>query len=603
MKKLSIAAALLGGGAALYLASGGSTGKSALEFTKPAPPPAATFDLRPGLSTVSVALPVDLAPLAKQVDATLPEQLATVRDWLPDAACAQRGGVRGYECNAAKLEGTVTRNGPVELKVEPNGLRLVVPVKYALSATGIGWASTLTESKSGETTTGVSFAVAFGPNNALDVTVHDDTANRAAGIALLKGAVNIGRLIEPRVKPAMKSAEADLRRSLAALPIKAAVNRVWSILSAPVELGEGAGLWLKSAPDYYTTGQFAEVGGRLSYQMSIAARVAVVEGKRTMAGATKRQPIRSLDSPPVRATVRLALPIDLEAIRQAVETTFVTEQVLESRVDRFTDPVKVKVRGTRVYPALRQIGLELDVEATSNKGKTYAGKLNLVGRPVIDVAGGTVTLTDVTFPIVATRDASGRGVGPVSDMPRLGVEPFASMFAKSARLDVSRPLSEAPRRLAHLANRRIGDDLTLTGQFTEAIPVSFELAVDGAWLLIDVLGDVAFTYESTTEAAAAANMAGQTEGAALVATAPPVVALRPIAAAAGGAAIAAVALHGDGRAKHASQQGPSKPTTTARKPAPAARKTLVAKANPGSTPATVVAVQTPPKIAIVPVLR
>ncbi len=538
MQKIYLALGAVGGGLALFMTSGSGSNKSTLEFSKPALAPAAHLELRPNLSSVFVSLPVDIGPLAKRIDAALPDQLMAVREFLPDAACGIRGSA-GHDCNTAKLEGTIIRNGPVELKVEPAGLRFVVPVKYTLAATGLGWASAMSERKSGETISSVSFSVTIGPSNGLDVTVLDDGPAQpgaaTASVSLLKAHVKIARLLEPTVRPVFKSAEAELRRALSGLPIKNALHRVWSLLASPVELGEGSHMWLRSAPEYYSTGRFVGDAGQLSYQLAIATRLAVVEAKREALTPGRQQPINALDKPPAAAHVRLAMPIDLEAIRQAAEATFRKGQEFESRADRFSEPVRVKIRNTRIYPALRQIGLELDVEATTHKGKPFVGKLNLVGRPVIDTASGTVTLADVTFPLVSNKIDTAVGI---HDAPRLGTEPFASLFAGAARLDIARPLADAMPRVAQLFSQRIGNDVTLTGRFSEAVPVSFELASDGAWLIVDVTGDITYAYTNTIDAAAPASAQSAdpaARGASAASTG-----LKPAAGLAAGAAAAAL---------------------------------------------------------------
>jgi Domain of unknown function (DUF4403) len=499
LQKIYLALGAIGGGLALFMTSGSGSNKSTLEFSKPALAPATHLEMRPNLSSVFVSLPVDIGPLAKRIDAALPDQLLAVREFLPDAACGIRGSA-GHDCNTAKLEGAISRNGPVELKVEPAGLRFVVPVKYTLAATGLGWASAMSERKSGETTSSVSFSVNISPSNGLDVTVQDESTPSGAAVQLLKANIKIARLLEPAVRPVFKTAEADLRRALSALPIKNAVHRVWGLLASPVELGEGSHMWLRSSPEYFSTGRFVGDQSQLSYQLAIATRLAVVEAKREAVTPGRQQPVSALDKPPAAAHVRLAMPIDLEAIRQAAEATFRKGQEFESRADRFSEPVRVKIRNTRIYPALRQIGLELDVEATTHKGKPFVGKLNLVGRPVIDAASGTVTLADVTFPLVSNKIDTSVGI---HDAPRLGTEPFASLFAGAARLDIARPLADAMPRVAQLFSQRIGNDVTLAGRFSEAVPVSFELASDGAWLIVDVTGDITYAYTSIADGAAA----------------------------------------------------------------------------------------------------
>ena len=482
------------GSAALAAVSQLGTPKRDLEFTKAALPPPEVIDLRPVLSPAFVVLPVDLGPLAQRAQLALPETLANVREWLSDAACGRRSVA--LVCTTAKLEGTVTRSGPVDLKVEGTVLRLVVPVKYALTATGVGWASNLTEQKAGETNLEVSFLIKINPAGGLDVEKRDDPNAADAPISLLKANVRLSHLLEAHLKPVARAAEEDLTRALASLPVKASVAHAFEALSQ-VELGQGSGLWLRGAPDYYAAGSLVSKGRTLTYQIPIASHLAIAEAGNGTPPGGKRTAGLSLEAAPAGPSrIRIAVPIDLEAMRQAAEAVFVNGETFESRADRFSDPVQVKVRATRVYPAMRQIGLELDVDVTTRKGVTHSGKLHLAGRPVLDVAAGTVTLADLTFPPVSGKDAAGQA----PDIPRLGTEPFASKFAAVAKLDVSNALATLLPRARQMLNQRVSDDLMLQAELTEAKPVGLELARDGAWLLVDLAGSVNFVQDGSTQA-------------------------------------------------------------------------------------------------------
>ena len=494
--------AAFGGSAVWAAASQFGATKPPVEFTRPALPPAAVLELKPVQSLSHVVLPVELGPLTQHAEDALPQQLAVVHEWLADAACGKRN--RYVECNSAKIEGDISRAGPVELQVAGSMIKLVIPVKYALTATGAGWASALSEHKAGETKVDVSFAVSVNPVSGLDVTKRDDPALPGATVGLLKGNVKLARLLDQQLRPVVKAAEDDLRRTLATMPVMAAVTRAWDALAQPFELGTGSGLWLKGAPEFYAAGGFVANGSKLSYQVPIASHLAISDAGRSQPSGTKRTPVASLDAMPAGPSrVRIGVPIDLEAMRQAAQAIFVNGQVFESRADRFTEPLKVKVRNTRVYPALRLIGLELDVEVTNPKGATYAGKLNLAGRPVLDTAAGIVTLADLTFPPVSGKETAAQAPG----IPRLGTEPFTSMFAAGAKLDVSRALSEALPRASQMLNQRIGDDLMIKAELAHAVPVSLELTKDGALLLVDLVGDLAFVQDGSRSTGSAASTA------------------------------------------------------------------------------------------------
>ena len=151
--------------------------------------------------------------------------------------------------------------------------------------------------------------------------------------------------------------------------------------------------------------------------------------------------------------------------------------------------------------------------------------MNLAGRPVLDAAAGTVTLADVTFPPVSNKENTGKfGSTTAADLPRLGTEPFASIFAGAAKLDVSRALTEALPRATQLLSQRIGDDVTLTAKLKDAVPVSLEIASDGAWLLVDLTGELSFAFDGVAEKVTSGRVASATSETPVAATTSTVVA-------------------------------------------------------------------------------
>ena len=71
----------------------------------------------------------------------------------------------------------------------------------------------------------------------------------------------------------------------------------------------------------------------------------------------------------------------------------------------------------------------------------------------------------------------------------------------------------SPPRAGHMLNQRLGEDLALEAHLTQAVPVSLELARDGAWLMVDLTGDVAFVYDGAADKSALPNGAAATAAA------------------------------------------------------------------------------------------
>lgn len=491
MRKSTLFAGLAASGLAILFITGGSDRGSEADFTRAALPAPERLELRSELSSVFVNLPVDVGAVAKRAETAIPEKLASVIEWLPEAACAKR--TQWIECNSAKLEGSISRSGAIGFEIEGNTAKLRIPLKYDLTATGIGWAKSLSERKSGDFTLSVPFGIEINPASGLAVAVREPQASSGADqVALLKGTVKLARLVDSKIKPALKVAEDDLRQALSSVPVRAALERSWAALAQPLELGHGSGLWLTAMPDHYGNGGFVSVDGRLFYRIAIATRLAVTEAEKVGGGKQRKTlPVLSQNPlPPGQARIRMGSHLSLDSMQQAAEATFVRAEPFESRSDRFTEPLKVKVRGVRVYPAQRQIGLELDLDVRNHKGHHHHGKAHLVGRPVLDTGTGTVAVADVSFPPVSANAPGHKG----SVAPRLGIEPFASRWMGAARIDVARTLQDVLPRATLMLNQKVAPDLVLTARLTQAVPTSVELVRSGAYLLIDLVGDVSFEY-------------------------------------------------------------------------------------------------------------
>lgn len=490
MRKSTLIGGLAAGGLAVLLMTGGSNRGTEGDFTRAALPAPANLDLRAELSNIYINLPVEIDPVVKRVNEALPEKLAAVTEWLSDAACAKR--TQWVECNSAKLEGTIVRNGPVALEIESNAAKLKVPLKYDLAATGVGWAKVLTDRKSGEFVLSVPFAIDVNAATGLGVALRDVQADNTEQVTLLKGTIRLAKLVEPKVRPALKAAEDDLRQALTQVPARAALERSWAALAQPLELGRGSGLWLTAVPDHYSNGGLTSADGRLLYRIAIAARLSVTEAEKAQGGKQRKtQPVLAQSPlPPGPARIRMGSQLSLESMQQAAEAAFVRSETFENRGDRFTEPLKVKVRGARVYPAQRQIGLELDLDVTNHKGHHHHGKAHLVGRPVLDAGTGTVTIADVSFPPVAASNSSQKASG----VPRLGIEPFASKWMSTARIDIARALEDAVPRASLMLNQKLDPDLVITARLSQAVPASVEPVRNGTYLLLDLVGDVSFEY-------------------------------------------------------------------------------------------------------------
>jgi Domain of unknown function (DUF4403) len=482
---------LIGAGCALVAATYASQGKSALNFTREPLAAQANNEARAVASTVLVALPVDLHGIRSRADELFPPRLAKVVETLPNASCAN--GLHGWSCTAAKVEGDITRSGPTEIEAKNGAVLIRLPLSYQFSARGTGWTNHLNEQKSGTLVLNVALEADLGTGFALEPVAREEIAGDLA-ITLLRGSVNIAKLLEPKIKELQKAAIEDLRQALSTLRIKAAAARAWSALSQPLELGTGSGLWLRAEPVRVIGAGFAIDEGRLSYRLAVPTRMALIEGDEP-AAPPLRQPSQGHDAAAAKGVSRLLLPVllDLEPMRRMVEAQLVQETAIETRGDRFSEAVTVAVRSTSMYPVFRQVALELDLEVTGPKAAAgYSGKAYLVGQPVYKPESMTVALEDVTFPMITSKETSSDRLA--AGAPRIGVEPFASKLS-SGRIDVARPVQDALPRINHVLNLRLADDLVFRARFREVAGGTVETAPDGVYLMLDLQGELVLWFE------------------------------------------------------------------------------------------------------------
>lgn len=470
---------LLGAGALGLYAARGLLSPTEVEFTRAAAPAPATIELRPAVSTVHVALPVDLARVAQRTEAALKQRLSMGLD-SADATCARRPAPA--ECNI-KLDNAVSLSGPVEATLNGTSVRVRIPLKIDA---GQGAERTAFE-------TSVSFLLRVSAQNGLEVSRIDETTPEVAG-----SQARLVRLVETRLRPVSLTAQDELRSILASLPIAAATQRAWNALAQPLELGTGSGSFLRAIPEVAGSPDLASVDGKAFIRVPIAARLSIENGDRSPA-AQRRALVQGQVNTAGGATVRIASPIRLDGIDTAIRTAFVDGGTIETKPDRFGPPVKVAVRQTRLYPAVRQLALEMDIAATKFEGQTFRGKAHLVGRPVLDAEQRIMTLADVTFPSAVQREA-GNAKMP-ANAPRLASEPFAAKLAAIVRVDLARDIAEAAPRTSNSLNQRIDDRMSLSARLDKASAIGIETSKDGAWLVSEVSGNLSFVFEGAEEPA------------------------------------------------------------------------------------------------------
>ncbi len=466
---------LVGVGAAGGYVLFGLMAPTEIEFTRPGPAPLPGLELRPAVSTAHVTMPVDLQRVARRAEAALMQRLAMGLD-TADAACSKRP--QATECAPSRLDGNVALAGRAEATALGGSVRVRLPLKVDTTQ-GV-------DKSSFEMSVSFVYRVQAGGGLPVEVVRLDE----AAGDAGAASNVRAVRLIETRLRPLALSIQDELRAVISALPVTAATEKGWSALSQPIDLGGGN--WLKTVPEVAGHGDLVTTEGGSALRIPIAARLSIEGGERG-SSPSRRGVVHGQVNTAGGAVIRVAAPVPLAALQPALDGAFVKAGSLETRPDRFGPPVKVDVKRVRIYPSLRQVGVQLDIVASRFEGQKYLGRAHLLGRPVLDVEKQVVTLADVSLAPTPQRDASTPKIA--SSAPRLANDPFTGKLAAVFRFDVARDAAEMLPRTNGMLQRRLDDKLSISARLTAAAPVSFDLTKDGGWLLADLTGSFSLSYE------------------------------------------------------------------------------------------------------------
>lgn len=499
------------GGYAFY----GMLSPAEIEFTRPGVAAPVVTEMRAAVSTAHVTMSVDLNRVIRRADAALSQRLAMGLD-VADPACSRKP--QPPECAGARLDGAVAAGGQAEAAVSGNVVRIRLPLRLEAGLAG--------EKQSSQTAVSFAYRVQAGGGLPVEISRVDEPAGE-----LQPGpAGRMIRLVETRLRPLGLTIQDELRAVLSELPVAMATERAWAALSQPIDLGTGA--WLKAVPEVAGLADLAHVDGGFRLRVPIASRLSVEAGEPS-SPAVRRGVVHGQVSTAGSAVVRAAAPIALADLQPALDAAFVKAGSIETRPDRFGPAVKVDVRRVRIYPSLRQVGVELDIAASRFEGQVYRGKAHLLGRPVLDAENRVVTLADVSLsPVPQRESASARQAGTA---PRLANDPFAGKLAAAFRIDVARDTADAVPRANAMLQRRIDDRLALAARFSEASPAGFELNKDGGWLLVDLKGSLMLHFQGPAAApavAAAVERPAQTQAAGARSIATPEIAAAAVTSAA-----------------------------------------------------------------------
>ena len=469
----------------LALALGGC--KQEVAFTRV---PAATTveqSVRASDTAVFVNVPLNLVATQEAAERALPEQVARVLDWLSDAACDRRGG-NGVQCMDGRVEGSITRSGPIAISADGGRLTLAVPLHYEIAMRGIGWAAYLRDRKTGDVTVRVPFEATLAAGYKLEVRPAGDIAWSERTVGLLKGKLQLPKYADAKLRAAFKDIGETLRQTLEGQSMREAVAHGWRGLHAPIQLAAAPPLWLRGSPEKISSGGFSVDGDQPVYRVAISTKLTVHSGERPAPLFMKPmpEPARALAAP-LKTIVRLPFDISALPMQRAIAVAFPEHDEIDTQADAKAMPVTVRTARTAVYPARDRVALELQLDVVSPKrlfGMT--GKAYFMGRPVLKPETGSLELEDIGFPEPPPKEAKNAR----QQILRIGEEPFAGRFAAAARMNIGREIAEFLPRLNAMVDQQLDETLRLQGTFEKAEVVAVEPIRDAFRLHLDLTGEL-----------------------------------------------------------------------------------------------------------------
>lgn len=483
--------------------------KQEVQFTKAAPigpsPPAAR---KVDETLVHVTVPVDLAPAIALAQTALPDDLGRIVDWLDDAACGRRG--RGTECNGARVDIQMTRNGPVTLHAQGADLVLAVPLKYDLAARGLGWARDIREQRTGEIEALIRLDVTLRDGFEPEVQLAETIKLSQPSLSALKGRIGIARHLDQRLRKPLRPVAEAVRTQLAAAGLHPRAQAAWQALFTPIELSREPQLWIRPEPRRIAGLGLTEDKGQLSFRIAIRSRMSVHKGQRPAPLLPRAMPaierVERADQPAegaaaslvpsVRAPSTLDIPVFVswDSMRAAVRKAFPEGEVIRPIDEGGQLPTAVKLRKIDLFPSRGRLGIEMELDVVE-PAKWYGliGTAQLVGRPVVR-KDGVLEVEAIELYGQPTRAGRPRPEPRPSDgtrSVRLALEPFGSRIARHARLDIGSLVRDILPHVNGLIGQPIGDGLRLDGRFEGATIVGIDPVRGGFEVVFRLEGRIA----------------------------------------------------------------------------------------------------------------
>lgn len=448
-------------------------------------------DLKPAIvqTPIFVTWRTDVRVLESQLVEKVPEVIATVRTGLRRAACVLRRGRK--RCLNAVVTGKIMRSGEARLSGDASGVRLEIPVRYELTARGIGYARSQTETVSGAMTMTALYSVTLNddwqPSVALARQLQVDGEKT---IKLLNGQLSIEKLVRFRLARRLAGSARDLRQLIRTQSLKDMTRRAWRSLHYPVQIASKPELWLRGEPYAAHFGGFKIAGGVLEMRIALMTKLHTYIDERPLPLIAQELPQLRTDEPTIKRS-RLSMPllVPYPKITKAINARLASGEPMDLGPEG--KDLTIAVNAVRLYPSNSRLALALDLEVEQeDQWRSLVGKAFLLGRPQVRRGTSILDLQRVEFTAPT----------PSPDLFKDGKfllpkAPFVDAFKKAVKFDLNDAFKKLLAGANASTNRRMGDRFWLKGRFEQIEVGAITPLRDALQLNVELIGDLTINGE------------------------------------------------------------------------------------------------------------
>lgn len=439
---------------------------------------------------VFVASQINDDTLREQLAGLLPENISTVKLWVKKAACAKYRGRR--RCASAHFVGSIRRDGPLSVAALGKDLRVMVPLRYEMTATGSRHAEKLKQTTSGRLTLSALYEIALDKD--MKPSVRYLNSYRWQGdteVKLLNGKVSIARAITRKVRTRLRSFASMIANDLETRSATDILAKAWRTLHYPVELSAKDNLWLRGEPMSVGFAGMKSDSGVLEVRFGIDTRLKSFIGARPMPLIPIAMPDLAREvAGDARSHFLMPVRLDYDVIKGRLAKILPAGSVIKA--ERNGEELLFTVKGAEIFPSLGRLALAVSLEADlPDRWRSLSGTAYLVGSLKVRGSDGVLSLASAKFTAPTASPslfADGKFLLPQ--------QPFREAFERAVKIDLRQAFGSVLQKANKIMNRPLSDDLMLNGVFRSLDVHSIEPQRDGLLVNLDLIGDLTVAHRS-----------------------------------------------------------------------------------------------------------